>query len=289
MKIDVLKWAMVALCIVMVVGGLNSGIFASEASKADFPIETDAPAKANLPIETGLPVKADLPTKRDPSINMKISDADAANEMTQSVEGQAFVSKTFSQEEEERIISAVESRYKGQSFGCAYYQKSTLKALDIVEDAWGRAFFSYPGKMRWEYNAPEVYEIVTDGIRLWIYKPDEKQVMEGDAIRFFKGGAGGAFLSDIGMVRKSYTLFVSENNLDPAAIYLTLIPIQENPDIASIKVRVMKEENVIQQIITTNIYGDTTEIIFSEIQFQELSDDLFYFQVPDGVDVIPMG
>ena len=283
MKIDVLKWAMVALCIVMVVGGLNSGIFASEASKADFPIETDAPAKANLPIETGLPIET------DPSINMNVSDAGAAGEMSQSGDGQALVSKTFSQEEEDRILAAVEARYKEQAFSCAYYQKSTLKALDIVEDAWGRAFFSHPGKMRWEYNAPEVHEIVTDGIRLWIYKPDEKQVMEGDAARFFKGGAGGAFLSDIGMVRKSYTLFVSENNLDPAAVYLTLVPIEENPDIASIKVRVMKEENVIQQIITTNIYGDTTEIIFSEIQFQELSDDLFYFQVPDGVDVIPMG
>ncbi|MBF0200974.1 MAG: outer membrane lipoprotein carrier protein LolA [Desulfamplus sp.] len=213
---------------------------------------------------------------------------DGTEPKTLSVED-GFVSRTFSEKEEDAIISAIEKRYAGEDFSCAYHQKSTLKALGIAEDAWGRAFFSHPGRMRWEYNEPETHEIITDGIHLWIYRPDEKQVMKGDAGAFFKGGAGGSFLSDISMIRDTYTVFVSENNMDTSAVYLTLVPRDENPDIASIKIRVMKDGYLIRGVTTYNVYGDTTEINFSEIQFRELDDSLFKFTIPEGVDVIPMG
>lgn len=199
-----------------------------------------------------------------------------------------LTSRTFSQKEEEEIVAAIEKRYAGRDFSCAYHQRSTLKALGITEEASGRAFFSHPGRMRWEYNEPEIHEIITDGVTLWIYRPDEKQVVQGDAMQLFKGGAGGAFLSDISMVRGQYSIFVSENNLDLQAIYLTLVPKQENPDIASIKIRVLKENYNIQKVITYNIYGDATEIEFSQINFKELDDAMFQFMVPEGVDVIPM-
>lgn len=264
------------LCLFVLICGGASPLFADATTDATIDATTDAMTDVG-----GSGIKEDI--KED----IKEGKASIRDDGTKTREEPVL--KTFSQEEEDRIVAALEARYKGRSFSCAYYQKSTLKALDIVEDAWGRAFFSHPGKMRWEYNEPEVHEIITDGIRLWIYKPDEKQVMLGDAEAFFKGGAGGAFLSDIGMIQKSYTLFVSENNLDKEAIYLTLVPIRENPDIASIKVRVLKDGHIIQKVITTNVYGDTTEILFSEIQFQELDDNLFHFEVPDGVDVMTMG
>ncbi|SLM28498.1 exported hypothetical protein [Desulfamplus magnetovallimortis] len=202
---------------------------------------------------------------------------------------QKLVSTSFSSEKEEAIVSAIEKLYSRSNFSCAYHQRSTLKALGISEDAWGRAFFSHPGKMRWEYKEPEIHKIISDGRNLWIYRPEEKQVLQGDAAVFFRGGAGGAFLSDISSVREDYTLFVSENNLDTTAIYLTMVPKNETPDIASIKIRVIKDSYIIQKVTTTNAYGDTTEITFSEIEFGELDDSLFHFTVPEGVDVIPMG
>ncbi len=200
-----------------------------------------------------------------------------------------LISKTFSQKDEEKIIAAVEQRYSGRDFSCTYHQRSTLKALQITEEASGRAFFSHPSRMRWEYNEPEAHEIITDGITLWIYRPDEKQVVQGDATLFFKGGAGGAFLSDISMVRTHYSIFVSENNLDTSAIYLTLVPKNESPDVASIKIRILKQNYNIEKVTTYNIYGDATEIEFSQIEFKELNDELFQFKVPEGVDVLPMG
>lgn len=188
--------------------------------------------------------------------------------------------------EKEKILTGIEQRYGGKEFTASYEQTSILKALDVNETASGRVFFSHPGKMRWEYSAPEVHQIITDGINLWIYKPDEKQVSKGSAAQFFKDGAGSAFLSDISTMRKNYT--VSVNSGDASFIEMTMIPKKKNQDIASITITVAKDNYNIKKVVTFNGYGDATELLFSDVSFTPLDPSLFEFSIPDGVDIIYM-
>jgi len=37
-----------------------------------------------------------------------------------------------------------------------------------------------PGKMRWEYNAPEKKLFVSDGVKIYSYVPEDKQVIVSD-------------------------------------------------------------------------------------------------------------
>ena len=76
----------------------------------------------------------------------------------------------------DEILTKVEKRYKGPGFSATFDQASTLKAIGITDYANGRAWFKHPAKMRWEYQAPERQEIITDGLTLWIHRPDENQV-----------------------------------------------------------------------------------------------------------------
>ncbi|MBF0467551.1 MAG: outer membrane lipoprotein carrier protein LolA [Desulfamplus sp.] len=188
--------------------------------------------------------------------------------------------------EKERILAGIEQRYAGKDFAASYEQTSILKALEVNETASGRVFFSHPGKMRWEYSEPEVHQIITDGINLWIYKPDEKQVTKGSAAQFFKDGAGGAFLSDISTVRKNYNITI--NSADTSIIEMNLIPKRKNQDISSITMTVAKNSYDIKRVVTFNGYGDATELLFSNINFTDLDDSLFEFSIPDGVDIIYM-
>src|SRR5262245_51516362 len=41
----------------------------------------------------------------------------------------------------------------------------------------GRLLVKKPGKMRWEYSAPESKTFVSDGVRLYSYVPADKQVL----------------------------------------------------------------------------------------------------------------
>ncbi|MBF0389997.1 MAG: outer membrane lipoprotein carrier protein LolA [Desulfamplus sp.] len=188
--------------------------------------------------------------------------------------------------EKERALAAIEQRYSGKEFSATYEQTSILKALDVTEVASGRVFFSHPGKMRWEYSAPEVHQIISDGVNLWIYKPDEKQVSKGSAANFFKEGAGGAFLSDISTMRKNYKITL--NGADDSMVEMTMIPIKKNPDISSITVTVAKPDYNIKKIVTFNSYGDATELLFSNINFIDLDESMFEFSIPNGVDIIYM-
>ena len=81
----------------------------------------------------------------------------------------------------EQILDHMEIRYTGKSFTAQFIQESSVKAMEITDFASGKMFVRYPGKMRWEYEKPERQVMITDGRRLWIYRPAENQVMTGRA------------------------------------------------------------------------------------------------------------
>ena len=184
------------------------------------------------------------------------------------------------------VLAAVESRYAGRSFSAEFVQTSTLTALDISETATGKAWFSHPGKMKWQYLFPERHDIVTNGTTLWIFRPDENQVMQGDAAQFFQSGGGGAFLSDISLIRKNHT--VSVTAVKEEWVELLLEDSTGNPDIQSIIIRASRPDFHIFSVTTVNAVGDTTRFDLSDIQFQPMPDDWFDFTVPSGVSIIEM-
>jgi outer membrane lipoprotein carrier protein len=186
----------------------------------------------------------------------------------------------------EDILTAIEKKYAGKSFKASFTQTSRLAALDITEKASGRAYFSHPGKMKWQYLEPAQHEIITNGKLLWIFQPQENQVMQGDASQFFKSGAGGAFLSDISLIRKNFTISVKEVTTDYVEINLNAK--KENPDISLIVIRISQKKNKIVRVVTYNPYEDTTLFEFSDIQFKKIDPDVFEFKVPDGVSIIKM-
>ena len=186
----------------------------------------------------------------------------------------------------DELLARIENRYAGADFTAEFEQISRLKALEMNEKASGNAYFSHPGKMKWAYTAPTEHRIITNGSTLWIYRPDQHQVVTGDADQFFKSGAGGAFLSDISLVREKYTIEVKENEKDHVLLQFT--PKISRPEIASITIDVMKDTFYIKKVVTTNAYGDTTEIVFTDIQFKNLDSNMFEFEIPDNVDVIQM-
>ncbi|MFO7752035.1 MAG: outer membrane lipoprotein carrier protein LolA [Desulfobacteraceae bacterium] len=187
---------------------------------------------------------------------------------------------------QDRVLTGLEKRFAGADFTAEFEQISRLKALEVDEEASGTAFFSHPGKMKWVYTSPTEHRIITNGETLWIHRPAENQVLKGGAEKYFKSGAGGAFLSDISLVREKYAIEIQENADEYFLLKLT--PKVSTPEIDSVTVKVVKETFYIKEVVTTNAYGDTTELVFSDIQFKNLDSGMFDFEMPDNVDVIQM-
>ena len=190
--------------------------------------------------------------------------------------------------ETQEILNRMEKKYAGNDFSADFHQVSTLTALEITETASGKVFFSHPGKMRWEYLVPTQHQIISNGTSLWIYRPDENQVVRGEAQAFFNSGAGGAFLSNISLVREKYNAHIETNKADTDHITLVLEPKKESPDIKSIHIRILRANDHIVQVTTHNPYGDTTTLDFWNIVFKKIDLSVFEFTTPDGVDLIEM-
>jgi len=185
-----------------------------------------------------------------------------------------------------KILDGVEKQYAGPGFSAKFFQESMLKAMQISDTAEGSLTVKRPGKMRWEYTIPDAQTIISDGRTMWIYRPADNQVMVGKAPAFFAGGKGAGFLSDIRLIRKSFKIELqkAENN---AYYRLRMVPKKESPDLADVILSVDKASFRVDQIVTHNAYGDETQIALSDYQFNlDPKDDLFTFEIPDGVDVV---
>ena len=183
------------------------------------------------------------------------------------------------------ILKELEKRYTGSQFSADFLQESTIKAMEITDFASGRVYVRYPGMMRWEYEKPERQAIITDGHKLWIYRPLDNQVMTGNAPVFFRDGKGASFLSDIRLVRQKFT--ITSHQPEGENLYeLRLVPREKTLNISQIRLYIVPRAFTIARIVTLDDYGDDTRIDIVNTQFNvELDPGLFTFDIPKGADV----
>ncbi len=187
----------------------------------------------------------------------------------------------------ERILDRLEKRYNAADFSADFFQESILKAMDITDTAAGRVWFKHPGMMRWAYETPEAYEIITNGRELWIYRPADRQVVTGDALAYFSNGKGASFLSNFSLVREMFAVSRATPADAEHHYALKLIPLEKQLDLSEIFVNLDKNSLDIVSVTTLNAYGDKTTIRFTNLNFEKDMDaSLFNFKIPEDADVV---
>lgn len=186
------------------------------------------------------------------------------------------------------IVAGVETRYNVPGFTADFDQESILKAMAVTDTASGRMMVRQPGKMRWEYLVPDPQTIITDGNDLWVYRPEENQVMVGKAPALFGGGKGAGFLSDIKTIRKNFQITLEPSD-DLDLFRLKLVPNRSTVDLMALYLDIAQHTFDLIQITTVNVYGDETRIQLKNFDFNAAPPEaLFRFEVPPGADVVQM-
>jgi len=75
-----------------------------------------------------------------------------------------------------RIVQALEARYQSASTLKAAFLERYSEGGRVVRVESGTAYFSRPGRMRWEYESPEQKLFVADGKTVWFYVPADRTV-----------------------------------------------------------------------------------------------------------------
>jgi outer membrane lipoprotein carrier protein len=187
-------------------------------------------------------------------------------------------------------LQRLETTYRDLRDLKAPFQQSAFnKTLNQTTEARGTLYWKRPGKLRWEYTAPTPQQIVSDGLKLWVYTPELKQVNVADAPSALAGPAG-SFIQGLGEVREHF----APRFLNPAQpvdgdglVVLDLTPKKPEPLLARLVVSMDPQSGLVRKAVVYDQLGNTVAVRFLELAPNPgLSDTLFVFTPPPGVAVI---
>jgi outer membrane lipoprotein carrier protein len=186
------------------------------------------------------------------------------------------------------IIDRVQAEYdRTQDIYAAFTQISLVKSVRRKQQSQGIVYFKKPGKMRWEYTAPDHQLLVSDGKTMWFYVYDDSQVIIQNAEEAYGSKTPMTFLSGMGKLQNDFYMKLLPDS-DKATVYkLELLPKEPQPELAKLILSVDPTTSRIVHTAVYDPYGNITDVFLHDIQTNTAPPDtLFTFEIPDGVDVI---
>ena len=153
----------------------------------------------------------------------------------------------------------------------------------------GRVLVRKPGKMRWEYTAPERKLFVSDGTRLYSYLPDDRQVIVSAVPPADNAATPALFLAGNGSLTRDFTHSFGEMPADlPAGSRaLKLVPKTPQPDYDWLILAVDPATLALRGLVTVDAQGGISSFSFANLKENVgLADKEFDFNVPRGVDLV---
>ena len=152
----------------------------------------------------------------------------------------------------------------------------------------GTLLVKKPGKMRWEYTAPEKKLFVSDGHKIYSYIPQDRQVMVGTMPSDDQAPTPALFLTGKGDITRDFTAVFDKVAEAPAgSVALKLTPKRREPEYESLTLVVEPKTLNLQMLITVDAQGGRSAFTFSNLKENVgLADNQFVFQMPRNVDVV---
>jgi outer membrane lipoprotein carrier protein len=188
----------------------------------------------------------------------------------------------------EELAARIQQRYDTiRDFEANFVQTYQGGLLRTKTTEQGTVAIKRPGRMRWVYTKPERKEFVSNGREVYSYIPRDKQViispMPADAQT-----TPALFLTGRGhLVRDFVASFTEVPGAATGALGLKLVPKREDPEVEWLMIAVDPKTLQIQHLVALDRQGGRSAFAFTNLkENRNLSDTIFDFKVPRGVDVI---
>ncbi|HUK34857.1 MAG TPA: outer membrane lipoprotein chaperone LolA [Vicinamibacterales bacterium] len=153
----------------------------------------------------------------------------------------------------------------------------------------GHVLIKKPGKMRWDYTTPEQKLFVSDGIRIYSYVPEDRQVVVSSVPKDDQAGAPILFLAGKGSITRDFTPSIGEvpAGSPTGSEALKLVPKSAQADYDWLLLVVDRQSLALRALVTVDTEGGRSSIAFANLKENvNPADKQFAFNIPRGVDVI---
>ena len=153
----------------------------------------------------------------------------------------------------------------------------------------GKLQVKKPGKMRWEYTAPEEKLFVSDGVKMYSYIKQDKQVIVSDVPSADQATTPTLFLAGKGNLTRDFTpsLVDAPAGSPPGSQGLKLVPKTRQREYDWLTLVVDPVGLAIRGLVTVDAQGGTSRFSFTNLKENVgMTDKAFEFKMPRGVDVV---
>ena len=190
----------------------------------------------------------------------------------------------------EELARTLQLRYaKVRDFSADFVHSYRGGALRTQVTERGTMAVKKPGKMRWTYTAPEKKTFVSDGVKIYSYIPQDRQVIVSNVPTGDDATTAVMFLAGKGDIGRDFTASYAEGG--PAGTWpLKLVPRKAERDYDTLVLALDPGTLQIRALTTTDRQGGESTFTFTNLKENRgLSDKDFSFRIPRGVDVITDG
>ena len=190
----------------------------------------------------------------------------------------------------EALAKSLQNRYQGiKDFSADFVHNYRGGVLKTQTQERGKVTVKKPSRMHWTYTAPEKKEFVSDGVKIYSYIPQDKQVIVSSVPADDQATSPAMFLAGKGDIVRDFSASYVDSTV-PGTVALKLTPRHSEPDYEYLVVAVDPASLQMRALTTRDREGGESTLIFNNLkENQGISDKEFAFRIPRGVDVITDG
>ena len=188
------------------------------------------------------------------------------------------------------LAAALQRKYDGiRDFSADFshtYEGGVLRK-QITEK--GRLLVKKPGKMRWDYSMPETKQFVSDGVKMYSYIPQDKQVIVASVPSDADAPTPTLFLAGKGNVTRDFTpsLVDAPAGMAAGSRALKLVPRSKQRDYDWLVLVLDPASLALRGLLTVDAQGGSSSFAFTNLKNNTgMTDKEFAFKIPRGVDVV---
>lgn len=153
----------------------------------------------------------------------------------------------------------------------------------------GHVLIKKPGRMRWEYSAPDQKLFVSDGVKVYSYIPADKQVIVSSVPRENAATTPVLFLAGKGDITRDFVPSIVDLPAGfPSGLRaLKLVPKTPQKEYDWLMLIVDPSSLAFRGLVTVDAQGGKSSFSFTNLKENVgLADKEFAFKIPRGVDVV---
>jgi outer membrane lipoprotein carrier protein len=190
----------------------------------------------------------------------------------------------------QEVASALQRKYDAiRDFTADFVQESEGGLLRKKQSERGFVQVKKPGKMRWDYKAPEPKVFVSDGRRIYLHVPADNQVIITPVPEQDQATTAVLFLVGKGNLARDFTVSYADGGSADTYV-LKLLPKLPERDYDWLQIEVDRRTLQIRSLSAADVQGGRSAFRFSNFKENTgLSDKTFEFKIPRGADVTTNG